>query len=49
MYRQAQCVALYERGRDTLPAHPSFNRPLVDPALFDILAAIAGDIGYTLS
>lgn len=49
MHRQAPCLALYERGRDTLPVQPSFNRPLTDPALFDILAAIADDLGYALS
>lgn len=49
MYGNAPCVALYERGRDSLPTHPSFNRALADPTLFDTLAAAADAVNYTMA
>ncbi len=49
MYKHEPCIALYERGRDSLPRHPSLDRALSDPGLFDTLAAVADDMGYTLA
>ncbi len=49
MYKHERCIALYERGRDSLPRHPSFNRPLTDPGLFDVLAAVADEVAYTIA
>ncbi len=42
------CIALYERGRAALPARPTLNRSLSDPALLDALAAATEDMHYLL-
>jgi hypothetical protein len=42
------CVALYERARRAMPAHPSFNRMLTDPILLTTLKNACAQINYVL-
>jgi len=42
------CIAIWERGEDTLPPSPVFHRPLLDPALLTPLRNAAADLGYGL-
>lgn len=48
MHANRPAVALYERASGTMPAQPSFHRPLVDPALLSPLKRAAQDLGYGL-
>jgi hypothetical protein len=48
MYRFAPCIALYERGHDSLPPSPALNRALADPALFHVVAAAADELRYLI-
>jgi hypothetical protein len=48
MHANRPSVALYERGRDAVPAAPSFHRALVDPAIRSRLDAAAKRLGYAL-
>lgn len=41
-------IMLYECARDGLPMHPSFSRPLSDPALHRHLAALVEELGWFL-
>lgn len=43
-----QCVALYERATDCIPARALLNKPLADPTLFANLTQWAGQLGFTL-
>lgn len=43
------CVALYERARSALPAHPTFHRALVDPSLLTPFRDAARRFGYGLA
>lgn len=45
----APAVALFERARSAMPASPTFNRPLDDPALLNGLRNAAADFGYGLA
>lgn len=42
------CIALYERGADSLPTRSRFNRALMEPVLLDALATVDDEIGYDL-
>ncbi len=48
MYKHEPCIALYERGADSLPARPRFNRALMEPVLLNALATVGDEIGYDL-
>jgi hypothetical protein len=48
MHANQPAVALYERAQNALPAAPTFNRALADPALFYRLQVAAADLGYRL-
>lgn len=45
----APAIALFERARPAMPASPTFNRPLDDPALLNGLRNAAADLGYGLA
>ncbi len=46
MHPGALAFVLHERASGALPASPSFNRPLSDPILTDIIDACAARLGY---
>lgn len=48
MNASAPCVALYERARSAMPAHPVFNRQLADPAMTTLLMNACADLNYAL-
>ncbi len=41
-------VALYERAKDALPEHPSFNRQLADPLMLTMLKNACRELNYLL-
>jgi hypothetical protein len=41
-------VVLYERAKDAMPAHPSFNRQLGDPLMMTMLKNAARKLNYLL-
>lgn len=48
MYGNADAIALFERGKQTIPKLPEFHRALNDPAMFDLLAETANKLNYQL-
>lgn len=46
MHPGARAVALFERGFDSLPQRPDFNRALADHSLTDTVDACAEVLGY---
>ncbi|MAM87228.1 MAG: hypothetical protein CME36_07965 [unclassified Hahellaceae] len=49
MNGNAPAIALYERGRDALPARHLKHYPLAAKALDDVMYGIALDLGYRIS
>lgn len=48
MHANQPAIALYERAADCIPDWPAFHRPLDDPALGGLLAAMARRLGYVV-
>lgn len=48
MHANQPCVALYERSRRAMPAHPVANRMLADPAVHTLVKNACLAVGYVL-
>lgn len=48
MHANQPCIALYERARRAMPAHPRFHRMLSDPTVLTLLKNACLELDYTL-